>query len=369
MTGSNLWNVGRGETESFSAALLQACLDRLLKADGHINAVDRYLWQDKDRGMWSGNQAKARMVETLKLLRDAPAHIPVLERYLPRQDMHALLQEFHALMPDPVTSREMAEAEQGVSENDFLAYGHEQLTPEDREKLDGGIKRAYRYRMALFAALQAAEAAVASRYLRVKVGDWVSVRGCRAGYVCGMQGLTLQVFDPAQAGRNCRHAITRHWLIREEAMLATEPVPHFLGPEYYSYSHARREREVLGRLIQEGASPVDQREQLILALDAMARTWWLIHVPGDYRLGCDSHGLGLVLALGDLPRSDVTGLLRGMAERIETLSGWSGKNPFASPNAEWNLEFAVMAATLDRLDAAMQRAMQEKRCHSYPFIT
>lgn len=361
---SIVWGFDTQPGYAGSARLLAACLERLKKADGHINAVERYLWQDKDRGMWSGNQAKARMVETLKLLREAPEDIAVLERYLSRQDMHALLEEFDLFMPDGVIVREMEEAEGAVRENDFLAYGQDGLSPLEREELDNGIKRAYQYRGALFCVLQAVETEVARRFPRVKQGDWVSVRGCRAGYVCGIQGLTLQVFDPSHAGFNCRYAISRHWLIREDARRVACPVPRFMGPEYYSHDHARRERDELRHLIEDGAPPKVQREKLILAMDAMARTWWLIHQPGDYRLGCDCNGLSLVRTLEELPQSEVTGLLCGMAKRIETLSGWSGRAAYTGPNADWCLEFAVMAAALDRMDVAIMKAMQAKRHNS-----
>ena len=33
---------------------------RLNKARGHINATERWLWRDTDRGLWSAKQAKAR---------------------------------------------------------------------------------------------------------------------------------------------------------------------------------------------------------------------------------------------------------------------------------------------------------------------
>jgi hypothetical protein len=44
-------------------SLRQALLERIEKADGHINAAERKLWHETDRGLWSARQAKARIGE------------------------------------------------------------------------------------------------------------------------------------------------------------------------------------------------------------------------------------------------------------------------------------------------------------------
>lgn len=55
---------------------------RLDKADGHINAAERKLWYETDRGFWSGDQAKARLAEAWLWLRGEPVQPLPLERYL-----------------------------------------------------------------------------------------------------------------------------------------------------------------------------------------------------------------------------------------------------------------------------------------------
>ncbi|MCG6941612.1 MAG: hypothetical protein LJE69_10220 [Thiohalocapsa sp.] len=56
---TDIWDKLRLTELPQGAALRQALLERLVKADGHINAAERKLWHDTDRGLWSARQAKA----------------------------------------------------------------------------------------------------------------------------------------------------------------------------------------------------------------------------------------------------------------------------------------------------------------------
>ena len=50
--------------------------ERLKKTLGHINATERKLWHDTDRGLWSAKQAKARLAEAWLWLEDGAEYPP-----------------------------------------------------------------------------------------------------------------------------------------------------------------------------------------------------------------------------------------------------------------------------------------------------
>ncbi|HVV95381.1 MAG TPA: hypothetical protein VHD15_18370 [Hyphomicrobiales bacterium] len=60
----------------------QVLKERLSKAEGHINATDRKLWMDPDRGLWSARQAVARLSEAWLHLRGFLPELPAAGRSL-----------------------------------------------------------------------------------------------------------------------------------------------------------------------------------------------------------------------------------------------------------------------------------------------
>lgn len=369
MTAHSIWNADPQIGQTRPTSLLAACLQRLEKAGGHINAVDRYLWGDKERGMWSGNQAKARIVELLRMLRDAPDPrggddpFPEVERYLPREVMHTLLSGFDAVLPASQVVQEMADAERDVLDKEFLQYGAQNLTPQEHEELIAGIARSRRYQEALHAALKVAEAAVTQRFLQLRSGNWLHLGRGEHVYVLDIQGLTVQVFNPMDARHDSRETITRYDLIYSKARPA-DPLPGFLGPEYYAHSQARRELEYIWRMLREYASPQTRRDQMIRVLVALARTWWLIHEPGHLGLVSDHPYLSLAKELEGRAAPAIAAPLCGMAKRVEEISGWATPCRVVHPEDSWNLEFAVMAAALGKVVAALDEEMGLKRCQA-----
>lgn len=366
MAADSIWNADPQTGQIHPTSLLAACLQRLEKAGGHINAIDRYLWTDKERGMWSGNQAKARIIEVLRMLRDAPDPrseddpFPEVGRYLSRESMSTLLPEFDVLLPSAQVAQELAEAERDVLGKDFLQYGSQRLTQDEHQELTAGIARSKRYRDALHASLKVAETAVTQRFLRLKPGDWLRLGRAEHVYVLDIQGLTVHVFNPRNAGYDCRVAIARYDLIKCMARPA-DPLPGFLGPEYYAYSQCRRELEQLRRLLREDATSQERRDQMIRILVALARTWWLIHEPGHLELVADHPTLSLAKDLECRAAPAIAAPLCGMARRIEEMSGWTGSRRVVHPDESWDLEFAVMAVGCEKMVAALNEEMRLKR--------
>ena len=370
MAADSIWNADPQIGQLHPTSLLAACLQRLEKAGGHVNAVDRYLWADKERGIWSGNQAKARIIEVFHMLSDGPDPrggddpFPEVGRYLSRESMSTLLPEFDALLPSAQVAQELAEAERDVLGKNFLQYGSRKLTQEEHKELTADIARSKRYQDALYVSLKMAETAVTRRFLRLKPGDWLHLGRAEHVYVLDIQGLTVQIFNPRDAGYDCRVAIARYDLIKSMARSA-DPLPGILGPEYYALSQARRELGSLWRLLRENATPQARRDQMLRILVALARTWWLIHEPGHLGLVADHPYLSLAQDLEGRAAPAIAAPLCGMAKRVEEISGWRGSPRVVHLDDSWNLEFAVMAVPLGKVVAALNEEMRLKRCQAH----
>ena len=100
--------------------------ERLRKALGHINATERKLWHDTDRGLWSAKQTKAQVAEAWLWLEDG-TEFPPIERHLAREVVQARLEAFEkAPMSDAVRA---AWAEVGTAEQAILKAEFPLLTP------------------------------------------------------------------------------------------------------------------------------------------------------------------------------------------------------------------------------------------------
>ena len=171
---------------------------RLTKALGHINATERKLWHDTDRGLWSARQAKARVAEVWLWLEDGTEY-PPLERYLAREVVQARLEAFErAPMSDAVKAAwtEVGAAEQAVLETGFPSL-KSPIKGLKREALEAGQTRKYRYLDALRSLVRDVEDMVAERFVDLRPGDWVQVKvkDGPAGRVIGLEGLTVSLFE------------------------------------------------------------------------------------------------------------------------------------------------------------------------------
>ena len=172
--------------------------ERLKKALGHINATERRLWHDTDRGLWSARQAKARVAEVWLWLEDGTEY-PPLERYLAREVVQVRLEAFeNAPMSEAVKAAwtEMEAAEQAILEAGFPSL-KSPLQGLKRDALEAGQARKYRYLDALRSLVRDVEDMVAERFVDLRPGDWVQVKvkDGPAGRVIGLEGLTVSLFE------------------------------------------------------------------------------------------------------------------------------------------------------------------------------
>ncbi len=183
-------------------------MERLRKADGHINSAERKLgFRKVERGIWSAVQAKARFAEAWLWLDEAGVELPPLERYLARNVVRERLEAFQRAPKSDlmVTAWEEAEAaEQAVREVELPALtGYRPIV--DRTLLEESISRKHRFIDALHGIRRVVEDVVAKRFLNLRRGDWVRLENGDIGRVQRLEGLTVRVFVPAPYPR------LRHW--------------------------------------------------------------------------------------------------------------------------------------------------------------
>lgn len=100
----------------------QALKERFSKAEGHINAAERKLWRETERGFWSGRQAIARISEAWLHLEGLLAELPALDRYLPAELTQVRIDTWvQHLRPGPVYDawQEIRQAEAAIHAHPF----------------------------------------------------------------------------------------------------------------------------------------------------------------------------------------------------------------------------------------------------------
>lgn len=234
---ASIWIADKSDASTDQTAMLQVCLQRLDRAHGHINAIERKLWYDTDRGVWSANQAKARIAEILLWLRDGPNEIPP-ERYIHKNKLPELVNALEGIIPSCSALLEVKESETAILTEPFpILRGP--LNHEERQALNLGIARQYRYINALWSLLEIAEDAVAKRFLALQAGDWLRLHDGNSAVVCSVHGLSVQVFIPAWATGDLLQAIQRYWLVRARLIpIAPQNLP-VLEPAHYWLSLSR----------------------------------------------------------------------------------------------------------------------------------
>ena len=180
-------------------ALPEAVMERLRKADGHINGAQRKLdFREVERGIWSARQAKARLAEAWLWLNEAGVELPPLERYLARSVVRERLKAFQRAPKSDlmVAAWEEAEAaEQAVREVKLPALtGRPNIV--DRTLLKDYLSRRYRFVDALRGIRHVVEDAVAKRFLNLRRGDWVRLENGDVGRVQRLKGLAVRIFVP-----------------------------------------------------------------------------------------------------------------------------------------------------------------------------
>lgn len=339
---NSIWSADKHDAPTDQTTILDACLQWCDKAHGHINAIERKLWHDINRGIWSANQAKARSAEILLFLRDSPREIPVIERYIHKDKLPELLKALEDIFPSYAVLQEVNESEAAILAEPFPILGLGSMNHEERLALNSGIARQYRYIKALWGLLEVTEEAVAERFLALRVGDWLKVHDGNAGVICSIRGLTVQVFIPAWATGDLLQAMRLYWLVRSHLVpIPAQRLP-VLGPAHYWLSLSRNLLQSARHLVHNTNELKAARDIFIQVLDATAKTWWLANIPGERQVSWGHCQLRNVHLLHGKAPQAVAGILSGAASRIEYLSGWTPNARIAKPDENWALQLAIM---------------------------
>ena len=255
---------------------------RLEKADGHINAAERKLWYETDRGFWSGDQAKARLAEAWLWLRGEPVQPLPLERYLKKDVLQQrLLVWLRSEVTEPIAAAlaELATAEQAIRAEPFPLNLSTPLSDLQRQALYAGIDRQNQYKKALYDLQLAVEDVVAERYVHLHPGDWVHLDHGSIGRVLTVRGLTAWIVAPTASLENL---VGRYSLrIARIEHIERPQAPPISAPGYYWLLHAwdklEQTRNFIERVDLLGVANVGKT--LLETLDAAAKAWWVTFAP------------------------------------------------------------------------------------------
>jgi hypothetical protein len=258
-------------------------LERLAKAEGHINGVERRLWEQTERAIWSGRQAMARAAESWLRLHDALDALPPLTRSLPADTLQQRLDELDRAAPGTALAAPLAQI--AAAETAIRAEPFPPSDPGiDRDALTEGLARQHRYLDALRLLLRAVEDAIADRYLTLRPGDWAWLPGGHLGRMTTRPGLSGWFLVPAVA-MNSPFEAMKGWLLTHPAINNVDPGPNrpIGSPSYYYLVDAHRHWRKAGRLLRRDWSTLSS----VLAahdhaLDAAARAWRIEQDPGAH---------------------------------------------------------------------------------------
>ena len=295
---------------------------RLIKAQGHINATNRKLWRDTDRGLWSAKQAKARLAETWLWLKDG-AEFPPLDRYLAREVVQARLEAFaQAPMSDAVKAvwKEVAAAEEAIVKTGFPTVGSSRA---DQEALQAGMARERRYLDSLYGLMHCVEDAVAERFVDLHLGEWVQMRAGPTGQVLGWEGLTVGIYvlgDEVKGEDWLDHTTTddaeknvrRYTLLYAEITRVQPPRhPPITEPSYYWTLSAHDRLSKISHLVRNADWLVlaDVERMLSKTLNSVAKAWWTAVAPVNARAIGDVYPTRDVESLDGRAPSSISGPL------------------------------------------------------------
>lgn len=258
-----------------------ALIERLDKAQGHINAVDRRLWNETERGLWSGHQAVARVAEAWFSLHGLVSDLPPVEKYLPREVMGQRLDDFTRAAAGTSLAarlREIADSGAAILAEPFLNHSNE-----DRAALEAGLARKHRYLDALRNLLQAVEDEIADRFVSLRPGDWARLPDGYIGRLIHRPGLSGWFFVPSIA-LTAPDDASKGWCLyrsRIEPVAVGHDMP--IGePAWYWLLAAHRRRQEAERMA--GTDWITMRDLhagLNAILDAGAKAWLITTDPGS----------------------------------------------------------------------------------------
>ncbi len=344
---ASIWITDKCDAPTDQPAMLQACLQRLDWAHGHINAIERKLWYDTDRGVWSANQAKARIAEILLWLRDGLNEISS-ERYIHKSKLPELVNVLEGIIPSSSPLLDVKESEAAILTEPFpILRGT--LNHEERQALNLGIALQDRYINALRGLLEVAEDAVAKRFLALQAGDWLRLLDGNSAVVCSVHGLSVRVFIPAWATGDLLQAMQLYWLVRARLVpIAPQNLP-VLEPAHYWLSLSHNLLQSARHHLHDSDDLKVVRDVLTQALDAAAKSWWLANAPGERQVTWGHSQLRNVHLLHGKAPHAVTETLCSAANSIEHLSRSESYERIGELNGSWALQLAVMIEALGRV--------------------
>lgn len=343
----SIWAISKYCATSPQAGVLNTCLQRLDKAHGHINAIERKLWYDRERAIWSANQAKAKVVELLLYLQDNQTEVTPIEKYIHKSKLPQLLGLLDDLFPSQTVLNEVKESENNILSEPFPALGPGSMNQGERKALEYGLARQYRYTNALWSFLEVAETEVAKRFLVLKVGDWLRVHDGNTAVVISMHGLSINVFIPSRAKGDLLQAIRTYWLARSNLAQVPPIELPFYGPAHYWLSLSSRLLKTARHLLHNTNELKTVRDLLIQIIDATSKSWWLMNIPGERQVSWGHCQLRNAHLLHKNAPQCIAGVLSGAASTIEILSGWSPNARIVEPDSSWEFQFAVMLEAIE----------------------
>jgi len=382
---SGVWVAEQPGEPPQALALRQGLLERLDKADGHINAADHKLWHETERGLWSARQAQARVAEVWLGLAGELAELPPLERYLQKDVVRERMKAFATVAksaPLEAAWQEVTAAEAAVLAEPFPMLSSPLPDPQ-REALHAGLARQNRYIKALRALVGVVETAFAGRFVALRPGDWlrledralgnhmllegfahqanlVKERGVM-GEMLALRGLTAWLFIPAFAEHGLEEAI-RGYHLAYARLARVEPPPTgpITAPGYYWLARARQRLREARHLLQKSdrAGFAKVRDALFDGLDAAAKAWWATFAPGEAPLSWRHLSREAIYALNEQAPPGIAAPLAKAMRSIERLSGWRGGQRVADSDPGGSLQLAVILEVAEKALAALEELVE-----------
>ena len=259
--------------------------DRLSKADGHINAAERRLWMETERGLWSAHQAVARIAEVWLKIEGHVAELPKVERYLPSEVKRSrieALEEGAGSGPLGDAWTEQATAEAAIRAEPFTS----RPWWEDRASLEAGLERKHRYLDAIRNLQRVVEDSVAARYVTLGLGDWALLPDYHVGCMFDRRGLTGQFLLPDIAvttpSRGIRLYNFGYAVICRIHCPRSAPVE---SPAWYWLADAERRWDELHRLLTADWLTLSALYTASIGLlDSASKAWWIAFDPSSCRV-------------------------------------------------------------------------------------
>jgi hypothetical protein len=253
-----------------------ALKERLTKAEGHINAVERKLWKETERGLWSARQALARMAEAWMIVEFDTIELPKVQNTLSSdlvENRINTLERGAIAGPLRAALTELAAAEIEVRSEPF-SYN-------DREALESGLVRHGRYLDALRDVKRVVEDIIAARYLKTSPGDWVRLPYGETGWLIAREGLLGQFLIPRIALSSpvsCRRLYTYDTDVIER--IDRSPSVPMGTPSWYWLAQAECDwPDVLELLSSEKFESVTLYNAVNRVLDMVAKAWLIVFDP------------------------------------------------------------------------------------------